>query len=133
MSEVIITAEMKEDAKKCNGSMACGVCKMPREFHLHPQMCIEALASLPGVWDEADANIDRAEVVFILNGKSVASASYIRTLPKSLEDEISGKYLAILQDRGVMRPYEAVLKEMLKEYNERQGGKTIEVSHENQG
>jgi len=60
----IITPEMKEDAKKVHGSMACGVCKMPREFQLHPQMCIEAIASLPGVWDEAPEWADCADVTF---------------------------------------------------------------------
>ena len=126
MSEVIITAEMKEDAKKCNGSMACGVCKMPREFHLHPQMCIEALASLPGVFDEAPEEAISADVAWY--GQSAGSLAghkrYTRTLPKSLEDEIAEKYTKEIDTEPlIVKLVQNKLVEMLKEYNERQGGK----------
>ena len=42
MSEVIITAEMKEDAKKCDERQCFG-CKMPTEFHGRKEKCVEAL------------------------------------------------------------------------------------------
>jgi hypothetical protein len=121
MNEIIITPEMKEDAKKCNGSMACGVCKMPREFQLHPQMCIEAIASLPGVWDEAPEWADCADVTFTDKNRTRKghTQTYTRTLPKSLEDEIKDAWsekLSMMSKANL----ELFIPVMLKEYNERQ-------------
>lgn len=129
MSEIIITAEMKEDMKKCNGSMACGCCKMPREFHLHPQMCIEALASLPGVWDEAPIGADYVNLNFYKlpntteGSKLCGNVEYTRTLPKSLEDEIAEKYFEKYRvgATGFINITDTI-KAALKEYNERQLG-----------
>jgi len=125
MSEVIITAEMKEDAKKCNGSMACGVCKMPREFHLHPQMCIETLASLPGVWDGTDNPLAVSAIVNYYNSENRgvgSSKEYERTLPKSLIEELSEKYAKEIDTEPlIVKLVQNKLVEMLKEYNERQG------------
>jgi len=101
MSEVIITAEMKEDAKKCN-SRSCMDCKMPE--HGTASKCVEVLASLPGVWDEADSNIDRAEIIFILNGKSVNSASYTRTAERLAKIEVLEIAKQMFLDLDEMNP-----------------------------
>jgi len=97
MSEVIITAEMKEDAKKCGKTgQFCDDCKMPFATEDNHSLCIEALASLPGVWDEAKPNEGVALVYYKpedgdpLNG--LRMVKHTRTLPKSLEDEIAEKY-----------------------------------------
>ena len=125
MSEVIITPEMREDAKKCN-SRSCMDCKMPE--HGTASKCVEALASLPGVWDGAPDDAVSAEVCFykypILRGKEglLEMKSYSRTLPKSLEDEIAEKYAKEIDTEPLLvKLVKNKLVEMLKEYNERQG------------
>jgi len=123
MSEVIITPEMREDAKKCN-SRSCMDCKMPE--HGTASKCVEALASLPGVWDEAPEGSDVAEARFWRSETAIilSKIDYTRTLPKSLEDEIAEKYSFDTPSChpmiNGMRAIE-VIKSALKEYNERQG------------
>ena len=123
MSEVIITAEMKEDAKCCKQHI-CEVCRMRSlgsDFS-----CVEALASLPGVWDEAPEGSDVAEARFWRSETAIilSKIDYTRTLPKSLEDEIAEKYSFDTPSChpmiNGMRAIE-VIKSALKEYNERQG------------
>ena len=136
MSEVIITAEMKEDAKKCGKTgQFCDDCKMPFATEDNHSLCIEALASLPGVWDEAKPNEGVALVYYKpedgdpLNG--LRMVKHTRTLPKSLEDEIAEKYSFDTPSChpmiNGMRAIE-VIKSALKEYNERQG----EIKNENE-
>jgi len=94
MSEVIITAEMKENAKCCK-QHTCEACRMRSlgsDFS-----CVEALASLPGVWDGSPDNAIIAMVNFYKEDKVYAKIDgietvYTRTLPKSIEDEIAEKY-----------------------------------------
>jgi len=128
MSEVIITAEMKEDAKKCGKGMVCDTCKMKKIHVGYVTNCVEALASLLGVWDGAPDDAVSAEVCFykypILRGKEglLEMKSYSRTLPKSLEDEIAEKYAKEIDTEPLLvKLVKNKLVEMLKEYNERQG------------
>jgi len=130
MSEVIITAEMKEDAKKCGKGMACDTCKMKKIYVGYVTNCIEALSSLPGVWDKAPEKAIEAYVNFGYSSHMAQimddGIKYTRTLPKSLEDEIAEKYSF---DTPICHPMINgmrainVIKSALKEYNERQGGK----------
>jgi len=130
MSEIIITSEMKEDAKKCNGK-SCNGCKMYSiSKGQSPSVCVEALSSLPGVWDQAPEKAIEAYVNFGYSSHMAQimddGIKYTRTLPKSLEDEIAEKYSF---DTPICHPMINgmrainVIKSALKEYNERQGGK----------
>jgi len=123
MSEVIITAEMKEDARKCNGR-SCTLCRMYPISKGVASSCIEALASLPGVWDEAPNNSETAIIIFSDKGKinKYGETVYTRTLPKSLEDEIKDAWAEKLSMMSKAN-LELFIPIMLKEYNERQGGK----------
>ena len=129
MSEVIITAEMKEDAKKCGKTgQFCDDCKMPFATEDNHSLCIEALASLPGVWDGSPDNAIIAMVNFYKEDKVYAKIDgietvYTRTLPKSIEDEIAEKYSCdtvtchpMIDGKRAIN----VIKAALKEYNERQ-------------
>jgi len=136
MSEVIITSEMKEDAKKCGKDMVCDTCKMKKIHVGYVTNCVEALASLLGVWDGAPDDAVSAEVCFykyrIFRGKEglLEMKSYSRTLPKSLEDEIAEKCSHTYFKYGGNIPITEsditkVVKNALKEYNERQGGREM--------
>jgi len=128
MSEVIITAEMKEDAKKCGKTgQFCDDCKMPFATEDNHSLCIEALASLPGVWDGSPDNAIIAMVNFYKADKVYTKIDgietvYTRTLQKSLEDEIAEKYAKEIDTEPLLvKLVKNKLVEMLKEYNERQG------------
>ena len=122
MSEVIITPEMREDAKKCN-SRSCMDCKMPE--HGTASKCVEALASLPGVWDGTDNPLAVSAIVNYYNSENRgvgSSKEYERTLPKSLIEELSEKYAKEIDTKPlIVKLVQNKLVEMLKEYNERQG------------
>ena len=128
MSEVIITPEMKEDAKKCASRnykecISCGmyVIKGPKGAISD---CIEALASLPGVWDDAPEWADCADVTFTDKNRTRKghTQTYTRTLPKLLIEELSEKYaIEIDTEPLIVKLVQNKLVELLKEYNERQG------------
>ena len=125
MSEVIITAEMKEDARKCNGR-SCTLCRMYPISKGVASSCIEALASLPGVWDQAPKKAIEAYVNFGYSSHMAQimddGIKYTRTIPKALEEEIKDVWsekLSMMSKANL----ELFIPIMLKEYNERQGGK----------
>ena len=130
MSEVIITPEMKEDAKKCASRnykecISCGMYVIEGPQGAISD-CVEALASLPEVWDDAPEWADCADVTFTDKNRTRKghTQTYTRTLPKSLEDEIAEKYSFDTPSChpmiNGMRAID-VIKSALKEYNERQG------------
>ena len=124
MSEVIITPEMKEDAKKCGKGMVCDTCKMKKIHVGYVTNCVEALASLPGVWDDAPEWAACADVTITDKNRTRKghTQTYTRTLPKSLEDEIAEKYAKEIDTEPLLvKLVKNKLVEMLKEYNERQG------------
>jgi len=123
MSEVIITAEMKEDAKCCKQHVceACRMRSLGSDFS-----CVEALASLPGVWDQAPKKAIEAYVNFGYSSHMAQimddGIKYTRTIPKALEEEIKDVWsekLSMMSKANL----ELFIPIMLKEYNERQGGK----------
>jgi len=124
MSAVIITSKMKEDAKKCNGKI-CSGCKMYSiSKGQSPYICVEALASLPGVWDDAPEWADCADVTFTDKNRTRKghTQTYTRTLPKLLIEELSEKYaIEIDTEPLIVKLVQNKLVELLKEYNERQG------------
>ena len=125
MSEIIITSEMKEDAKKCNGK-SCNGCKMYSiSKGQSPYVCVEALASLPGIWDGTDNPLAVSAIVNYYNSENHgvgSSKEYERTLPKSLIKELSEKYAKEIDTEPlIVKLMQNKLVEMLKEYNERQG------------
>ena len=128
MSEVIITAEMKEDAKKCvsrsyKECISCGMYVIEGPQGAISD-CVEALASLPEVWDDAPEWADCADVTFTDKHRTRKgqTQTYTRTLQKSLEDEIAEKYAKEIDTEPLLvKLVKNKLVEMLKEYNERQG------------
>jgi len=130
LTDIIITAEMKEDARKCNGR-SCTLCRMYPISKGVASSCIEALASLPGVWDQAPEWAKEAWIQW-RDGRSDSEYGrgqwrekpYTRTLPKSLIEELSEKYAKEIDTEPmIVKLVQNKLVEMLKEYNERQGGK----------
>jgi hypothetical protein len=125
MNEVTITPEMKEDAKKCLGK-DCHNCEMyPINKGCAISICVEAIASLPGVFDSAPEIADNVQLWFYKGREQIGKMiPYTRTLPKSLEDEIAEKYAKEIDTEPLLvKLVKNKLVEMLKEYNERQGGK----------